>query len=121
VAKSLLFFGCDHPDVDFLYSDELAQLQAGGLVDVRPAFYEQPHAGVRFVQHRLWEDRGAALALYRQGASVYVCGDGRRMAPAVRQTWRAIFAEMLGGDEERAASLLAEADRDQRYLEDIFA
>jgi cytochrome P450 / NADPH-cytochrome P450 reductase len=120
VAKSLLFFGCDHPDVDFLYRDELEDMQARGLLALRTAFYEQPEGEVRFVQHRLWRDRAEALALFRAGATIFVCGDARGMAPAVRKTWLDIFAEALAGDTQGAAKLLADAAREHRYVEDIF-
>jgi cytochrome P450/NADPH-cytochrome P450 reductase len=128
VARSLLLFGCDHPDVDFLYRDELSELQARGILDVRSAFYEQPDGALRFVQHRLWRDRTDALALFQAGARIFVCGDAKGMAPAVRQTWIDIFAEQLrashpGNPEEitrDAAALLAEAERAQRYVEDVF-
>jgi cytochrome P450/NADPH-cytochrome P450 reductase len=120
VAESLLFFGCDHPDVDFLYRQELQEQHARGVLALRPAFYEQPEGDVRFVQHRLWRDRAEALALYRAGAAVFVCGDARGMAPAVRKTWLDIFSETLAGDTQAAAKLLAEAAREHRYVEDIF-
>ena len=128
VAQSTLLFGCDHPEVDFLYRDELAQMQARGLLDLRSAFYEQPEGPVRFVQHRLWQDRAELLARYRAGATIFVCGDARGMAPAVRTTWIDIFAEerreKLHEDLEQAtqgaATLLAEAAREHRYVEDIF-
>lgn len=116
----MLLFGCDHPDVDFLYRDELYELQARGLLDLRTAFYEQPQQDVRFVQHRLWKDRADALALHRAGAPIFVCGDARGMAPAVRKTWVDIFSEVLAGDTRAAATLLAETVREHRYVEDIF-
>ena len=41
-APALLFFGCDAPDVDYLYRDELEAWAAQGVVDVRPAFSAAP-------------------------------------------------------------------------------
>jgi cytochrome P450 / NADPH-cytochrome P450 reductase len=120
VATSLLLFGCDHPDVDFLYRDELQDMQARGLLELRTAFYEQPEGRLRFVQHRLWHDRARVLELFDSGASVFVCGDARGMAPAVRKTWLDMFSERLGGDTRGAATLLAVAAREHRYVEDIF-
>jgi len=120
VAKSLLLFGCDHPDVDLLYRDELEDMQARGLLDLRTAFYEQPDRALRFVQHRLWEDRADVLALHHAGAPIFVCGDARGMAPAVRKTWIDIFSERLAGDTQAAATLWAATVREHRYVEDIF-
>ncbi|MFL5357751.1 hypothetical protein [Archangium sp.] len=38
----MLCFGCDHPDVDFLYRDELAQWEQEGVMKVLLAFFRQP-------------------------------------------------------------------------------
>lgn len=120
VAKSLLLFGCDHPEVDFLYRDELQEMRARGLLDLRTAFYEQPDGAVRFVQHRLWADRAEVLALHRAGAPIFVCGDARGMAPAVRKIWVDILSEQVSGDTQAAAALWAVTVREHRYVEDIF-
>ncbi|ROO86320.1 cytochrome P450/NADPH-cytochrome P450 reductase [Actinocorallia herbida] len=92
-APSLLFFGCDRPEADFLYRDELAGWAEAGIVDVRPAFSAAPEDGVRYVQERLWRDRTDVMNLLRRDAVFYVCGDGRRMAPAVADTCARIYAE----------------------------
>ncbi len=102
VGPSLLFFGCDHPDVDFLYRDELAAWEADGVVSVRPAFYKAPEGDVTFVQHRVWKDRTDVAELFRKGAHVYVCGDGRQRAPAVRDTFPRIYQEAVGATAEQA-------------------
>jgi hypothetical protein len=49
-APALLFFGCDRPDVDYLYQDELAAWTEQGIVDVRPAFSAAPVDGATYVQ-----------------------------------------------------------------------
>ena len=122
VGPALLFFGCDHPDVDFLYRDELAAWEAAGVVSVRPAFFKAPQGDVMFVQHRVWQDRADLAELFRKGAHVYVCGDGRRMAPAVRETFVRIYQEAVGVTAEIAEAWVEKVERETgRYVSDVFA
>ncbi len=140
VGRALLFFGCDHPDVDYLYRDELAAWERDHVVEVRPAFAlagareanEANEANeadgangadeVKFVQHRLWKDRADVAALFRQGAVVYVCGDGRHMAPAVRETLVRTYEEASGASHEDAERWAEQVEREHgRFVEDVFA
>jgi cytochrome P450/NADPH-cytochrome P450 reductase len=121
-APALLFFGCDHPDVDYLYRDELAHWAEQGIVQVRPAFSAAPADGVTFVQDRLWADRADVVDLVKDGAVFFVCGDGRRMAPAVYDTCTRIFIEATGATAEQAEAWLTAMQRERgRYVADVFA
>ncbi|TAN12824.1 MAG: cytochrome P450 [Burkholderiaceae bacterium] len=122
VGPALLFFGCDHPDVDYLYRDELAAWERAGVVSVRPAFFKAPQGGVAFVQHRVWQDRPDVAGLFRKGATVYVCGDGQHMAPAVRDTFLRIYQEAVGCTREQAEVWADEMEHETgRYVSDVFA
>ncbi len=122
VGPALLFFGCDHPDVDFLYRDELEAWQAAGVVSLRPAYFKAPQGDVMFVQHRLWQDRADVAELFRDGAHVYVCGDGKRMAPAVRDTFVRIYQDAVGASREDADVWADKIERETgRYVSDVFA
>jgi cytochrome P450/NADPH-cytochrome P450 reductase len=121
-APALLFFGCDHPDVDYLYRDELAAWSAQGVVDVRPAFSGAPADDVTYVQDRLWADRAEVIELVRQGAVFFVCGDGRFMAPAVHDTCVRIYSEATGSTIEQAEAWMTEMELERaRYVADVFA
>jgi cytochrome P450/NADPH-cytochrome P450 reductase len=120
-GPALLFFGCDHPDVDFLYRDELEGWERDGIVALLPAFFRKPDGDITFVQHRLWQERDKVRALFRQGAIVFLCGDGLNMAPAVRQTLADIYKETVGCTDEQATVWLAEMERAGRYVPDVFA
>jgi cytochrome P450/NADPH-cytochrome P450 reductase len=124
-GPALLFFGCDAPDVDLLYSEELSSWEAQGIVSVRPAFSQAPQDGpngpMRFVQDRLWADRSDVAELVRQGAHVYVCGDGRSMAPAVHDTCVRMYAEATGCSSADAEAWMAQMEREHgRYVCDAF-
>jgi cytochrome P450/NADPH-cytochrome P450 reductase len=122
VGPALLFFGCDHPDIDFLYLKELEGWQAKGVVDLRPAFTLAPVDDVEFVQHRVWKDRAQVAELFRRGATVYLCGDGQRMAPAVREVLVRIYAEATGASTEEAERWAVETERERgRFVADVFA
>jgi cytochrome P450/NADPH-cytochrome P450 reductase len=121
-APALLFFGCSHPDVDFLYKDELTAWEQQGLVSVRPAFTQAPEIGGQYVQDRLWRDRAEVVDLVRRGATFYVCGDGRHMAPAVHDTCVRIYQEATGASAEAAEQWMTSMERDHaRYVADVFA
>ncbi|QRN94380.1 cytochrome P450 [Archangium violaceum] len=120
-GPALLFFGCDHPDVDFLYRDELAKWEQGDVVKVLPAFFRQPEGDVTFVQHRLWKEREQVKVLLDQGALFFICGDGRLMAPAVRETLARIHQETVGCSAEEAAAWLTGMEKQGRLVSDVFA
>ena len=125
-APALLFFGCDGPDIDYLYRDELQEWSRQGVVDVRPAFSAEPEDGpdgpMRFVQDRLWADRADVADLVRAGAQFYVCGEGQRMAPAVHETCVRMYAQAAGVSADEALSWVESMEREHgRYVSDVFA
>ena len=122
VGEALLFFGIDHPDVDYLYREELEQWQAEGVVDVRPAFSQAPEDDIVYVQHRVWQDRDLIADFFRSGATVFVCGDGERMAPAVRDTFVRIYREAMQVSDAAANAWADKIEREHgRYVADVFS
>ena len=122
VGRALLFFGVDHADVDYLYKDEFARWQSEGVVELRPAFSSQPDGDVTFVQHRVWKDRAEVAELFRGGAQFFVCGDGRYMAPAVRETFIRIYQRATQADDAAANAWADEMEHKHgRYVSDVFA
>jgi len=122
VGPALLFFGCDRPDIDFLYRDELAEWERRGVVTVLPTFADEPEDDMRFVQHRIWAERQRVVSLFADGATVFVCGDGKNMAPAVREVLVRIYREVSGVDEGTANRWADAIEREHgRYVADVFS
>ncbi|MFF9030903.1 cytochrome P450 [Streptomyces iakyrus] len=122
LAPALCYFGCDAPDADFLHAAELRAAETAGAVSLRPAFSETPEGEVRFVQHRIAVEAEEVWTLLDAGARVYVCGDGTRMAPGVREAFRTLFRKHTPGADERAAEQWLDGlIADGRYTEDVYA
>ncbi|OUC91344.1 flavodoxin domain-containing protein, partial [Streptomyces swartbergensis] len=122
LAPAVCYFGCDAPDADFLHAGELRAAEAAGAVSLRPAFSEAPEGEVRFVQHRVAAEAEEVWALLDAGARVYVCGDGSRMAPGVREAFRTLYRKHTpGADETAAEQWLDGLVADGRYVEDVYA
>jgi cytochrome P450/NADPH-cytochrome P450 reductase len=122
VGPALLFFGTNHPEVDYLYREEFEQWQRAGIATVLPAFSDRPDGEVSFVQHRVWAERGQVGDLFRRNGVVYVCGDGRQMAPAVRETLVRIYQEASGASDSEAQRWVDVIEHQRgRYVSDVFA
>jgi cytochrome P450 / NADPH-cytochrome P450 reductase len=110
LGPAMLFFGCRHPEHDFIYADELAEHARADVVDLHVAFSR--HDGKKmYVQDLLRDQADRVRALIEQGAIVYVCGDGGRMEPDVKRALAAIHGEA------GVAKLAAE----NRYVLDVWA
>lgn len=120
-APARLYFGCDDPDGDFLHAAEFAAAEAAGAVSVRPVFSARPEHGHRFVQHRIAAEGAEVWELLQAGARVYVCGDGSRMAPGVRDAFRALHGTRTGASPQESEAWLRELTASGRYIEDVYA
>jgi cytochrome P450/NADPH-cytochrome P450 reductase len=113
-----VFYGCRHPEHDWLYRSEMRQWVRDGVAEVHTAFSAVPGHPYRFVQEAVAADGAGIWALLQAGAHVYVCGDGARMAPAVRAALGEIYRSRTGGDAEL---WLRHLEEQGRYQQDVFA
>ncbi|KMO95232.1 bifunctional cytochrome P450/NADPH--P450 reductase [Streptomyces roseus] len=120
LAPALCYFGCDHPDVDYLHRAELEDADREGAVSMRPAFSLAPEGEVRFVQHRIEAEGEEVWRLTEAGARIHVCGEGSRMAPGVREAFRQLYVKYSGQDASTASQWLQGLVADGRYVEDVY-
>ncbi|GII04154.1 bifunctional cytochrome P450/NADPH--P450 reductase [Planobispora takensis] len=113
-----VFTGCRHPGHDWLYRAELEGWERDGVARVHTAFSALPGHRFRFVQDALAAEADRVWELLERGAHVYVCGDGLRMAPAVRRALAGIYEARTGGDGQEWLRGLEAAGR---YQQDVFA
>ena len=119
-AKDLLFFGCRHPDHDWIRRDEMEGAAGAGRVDLFVAFSAVPDHPWRFVQDALWAEQEGVWAALEAGAQVFLCGDGRYMAPAVRDTLIRIWMHQVGGEHAQGSAWLENLIEEGRFHQDVF-
>ena len=123
-SSALCFFGVRDPDVDYIFREDFEMGEELGIVRMRPAFSRAPQDGVRYVQDRIAADADEVWDLLGdpgKDAHVYVCGDGAKMAPAVRQAFLDIYCARTGSDQSRARDWLIDLVESDRYVEDVWA
>lgn len=120
LGPALLFFGCRHPDQDYLYRDELEAAAAEGLCDLFTAFSRAGPERV-YVQDLIRRERARLWPLLEAGAVVYVCGDGARMEPDVKRALTTLYAEEKDADAAAAEAWMESMTRDARYVLDVWA
>ncbi len=121
VGRALMLLGCRHPDHDWYYRGEMQNWAERGLVELHPAFSSLAGHPHRFVQHALAAAGDTVWELLETGGHLYLCGDGLRMAPAVRSALLELHLEQTGGTEAQAEAWLATLRETGRYAEDVFA
>lgn len=119
LGPAMLFFGCRHPDQDFLYRDELEAMAAKGLMQLHVAF---SRAGDKaYVQDLVRNERAQVWKLIEAGAHIYVCGDGARMEPDVKRALTRLYAEEKDVEIEAAEAWIDRMGKDDRYVLDVWS
>jgi cytochrome P450/NADPH-cytochrome P450 reductase len=120
LGPAMLFFGCRHPEQDFLYADELKGFAADGVTELHTAF-SRADGPKTYVQHLVAAQKDKVWSLIEQGAIVYVCGDGGKMEPDVKAALMAIHRERTGGNEAAALHWIDDLGTKNRYVLDVWA
>ncbi len=115
-----LFFGEREVQHDYLYRDELAShLAAGTLARLDTAFSRDQTEKV-YVQDRM---RAAAPEIWQwlqNDAVIYICGDGKKMAPDVEAELLQIISAQGSMNPFEADTFFQKLRKDKRYLLDVY-
>jgi cytochrome P450/NADPH-cytochrome P450 reductase len=120
LGPALLFFGCRHPEKDFLYADELKAFAESRVAEIYTAF-SRAEGPKTYVQNLVAAERQRVWSLIEQGAIIYVCGDGGKMEPGVKAALVAIYRERSGADAEAAQRWIDDLGAKNRYVLDVWA
>ncbi|POR35598.1 NADPH--cytochrome P450 reductase [Tolypocladium paradoxum] len=121
VGEMMLFFGCRHPDEDYIYRPELEEMQAalGGKLRVVVAFSRLQAQKRVYIQDRMRECDDDIRRLVDDGAVVYACGRAS-MARDAGKTLGHIVGKHRGLEEEQVQEWVASMKRTKKWQEDVW-
>src|SRR6476620_4457428 len=120
LGQAMLFFGCRHPEQDFLYADELKAFAADGVAELHTAF-SRADGPRTYVQHLVAAQKDQMWSLIDKGAVVYICGDGGKMEPDVKAALVSIYRERTGADADVGLRWIDDLGSKNRYVLDVWA
>ncbi|SNY93244.1 sulfite reductase (NADPH) flavoprotein alpha-component [Cohaesibacter sp. ES.047] len=115
-----LFFGDQHESCDFIYKDELMDMQNAGVLHRLDLAFSRDQKEKIYVQTRMRENAKDLYAALEEGGHFYVCGDATRMAKDVDQALLDIVAEQGGLGEDSAIDYVNALKKDKRYVRDVY-
>jgi cytochrome P450 / NADPH-cytochrome P450 reductase len=120
LGPAMLFFGCRHPEQDFIYANELKAFAADGITELHTAF-SRAEGRKTYVQHLVAAQSERVWSLIGQGAIIYVCGDGGKMEPDVKAALVAIYRDRANADAAAGSRWIEDLGSKNRYVLDVWA
>ncbi|CAH8577265.1 unnamed protein product [Heterobilharzia americana] len=121
-GQMMLFFGCRHETEDFIYSTELKQACATGLLEIFSAFSRDSNDGTKvYVQHKLLQMGHKVWKLLDEShAYFYVCGNASGMARDVHSCLIEIIAKHSQLTNAAATNYVMDLRKQGRYRTDVW-
>ncbi len=119
-GKNWLYFGDRHASSDFLYQEQLESYQASGLLTRLDLAFSRDGDGKVYVQDRMRQQAGELWAWLEAGASVFVCGDAKRMAADVDRALHEVVAGQGRLSPDEAKGYVAKLTAAGRYKRDVY-
>ena len=122
VGKTSLYFGCRRSDHDWIYRDAMERwLRDGDLDALAVAFSREPDRPRVYVQDLLRRDGATVFRALEGGASVYVCGDAKHMAPDVLRALVEVVEREAKVSRAEAEGYVERLRAEGRCLQDVWA
>ncbi len=121
IGRQLLFFGCRHPDQDYIYRKELEEYKTNGLLQgLFVAFSRLDGQPKCYVQDLLRAEGSLVWEYVQNNARILVCGEGKHMAPSVRDALKEVYQKEGKLTQEEAARLFEQKQGAYLYVEDVW-
>jgi sulfite reductase (NADPH) flavoprotein alpha-component len=119
-GKNWLFFGHQRSSCDFFYADELNAMKSAGLLTRLSLAWSRDGNKKFYVQDRMREVGRELWSWLAEGASVYICGDAKRMAKDVERALVDIVAQHGARSTDEAVSFVGELKKKGRFQQDVY-
>jgi sulfite reductase (NADPH) flavoprotein alpha-component len=119
-GKNWLFFGHQRSDCDFFYGDELNAMKTSGLLTRLSLAWSRDGQKKFYVQDRMREVGRELWTWLAEGASVYICGDAKRMAKDVERALVDIVAQFGARTTNEAVAFVGELKKKGRFQQDVY-
>jgi sulfite reductase (NADPH) flavoprotein alpha-component len=119
-GRNWLFFGERSAATDFLYREEIEEMQREGhLTELSTAFSRDQERKV-YVQDLMKRNANRLWSWLQDGAFIYVCGDATQMAKDVDKTLLEIVREQGNMSEDASELYVQTLKDDRRYQRDVY-
>ncbi|MCK4934927.1 MAG: hypothetical protein KAR79_05010 [Simkaniaceae bacterium] len=118
-GKNWLFFGERNRETDFYYEDFLLNLEKNNYLKLSLAFSRDQQEKI-YVQNLMEKESSELYSWIKQGASIYVCGDAKKMAKDVNEMLHRIFELEGKMPPDEAKDCVKKLRRENRYLMDVY-
>ncbi|RVT46762.1 assimilatory sulfite reductase (NADPH) flavoprotein subunit [Rheinheimera sediminis] len=119
-GQNWLFFGNPHFTQDFLYQVELQDYLKRGVLSKLDVAFSRDQAQKIYVQDKLRLKAEELWTWLQQGAYLYICGDGNKMAKDVHQALLDIAQQQGGFSAEQAEQYFDDLRQAKRYQKDVY-
>ncbi|MBU1620438.1 MAG: assimilatory sulfite reductase (NADPH) flavoprotein subunit [Gammaproteobacteria bacterium] len=119
-GQNWLFFGNPHFTQDFLYQVELQDYLKRGVLSKLDVAFSRDQAQKVYVQDKLRLKAEEIWTWLQQGAYLYICGDGNKMAKDVHQALLDIAQQQAGFSAEEAEQYFDDLRQAKRYQKDVY-
>ncbi|MCA1930345.1 sulfite reductase flavoprotein subunit alpha, partial [Rheinheimera sp.] len=119
-GQNWLFFGNPHFTQDFLYQVELQDYLKRGVLSKLDVAFSRDQAQKVYVQDKLRLKAEEIWTWLQQGAYLYICGDGNKMAKDVHQALLDIALQQGGLNAEQAEQYFDDLRQAKRYQKDVY-
>lgn len=119
-GQNWLFFGNPHFTQDFLYQVELQDYLKRGVLSKLDVAFSRDQAQKIYVQDKLRLKAEELWTWLQQGAYLYICGDGNKMAKDVHQALLDIAQQQGGFSVEQAEQYFDDLRQAKRYQKDVY-
>lgn len=119
-GRNWLFFGDQRAATDFLYRDELREMQSAGVLTRLDTAFSRDQPEKIYVQQRMLENAAELYAWLEAGAHFYVCGDATRMAKDVEAALHRVIEQAGGKNPAAAAAYVQSLRAARRYQRDVY-
>ena len=119
-GQNWLFFGDQTRAADFIYEEQLLEMQNSGLLTRLDLAFSRDQNEKIYVQTKMHEQGENIYEWLEKGSYFYVCGDATRMAKDVDQALCDLIAEHGDLTADKAGEYVNNLKREKRYLRDVY-